>query len=43
MEIWMFFVSFWLNQFRNCFTQIKKMKDRIFSFQFKKFTSAETQ
>ena len=36
MEISTFFVNFWLNQIRNCFVQIKKMKDRIFSFQLKK-------
>ena len=37
----MFFVNFWLNQIQNCSGQIKKMKDRTFSFQFKKITSAE--
>ena len=31
----MFFVNFWLNQIKNCFDQIKKMKDEIFSFQLK--------
>ena len=36
IAISMFFVSFWLNQIQNCSVQIKKMKDRIFSFQLKK-------
>ena len=36
MKILTFFVNFWLNQIRNCFVQIKKMKDGIFSFQMKK-------
>ena len=29
-------LNFQLNQIQNCFVQIKKMKDRIFSFQLKK-------
>ena len=36
MEISIVFVNFWLNQIRNCSVQIKKMKDRVFSFQLKK-------
>ena len=32
----MFFVNFWLNKIQNYSVQIKKMKDRIFSFQLKK-------
>ena len=32
----MVFVNFQLNQIQNCFVQIKKMKDGIFSFQLKK-------
>ena len=36
MEILMFFVNFQLKQIQNCSVQIKKMKDRIFSFQLKK-------
>ena len=36
MEISMVFVNFRLNQIQNCSVQIKKMKDRIFSFQLKK-------
>ena len=32
----MVFVNFWLNQIQNCSGQIKKMKDKIFSFQLKK-------
>ena len=32
----MFFVNFQLNQIQNCSVQIKKMKDRRFSFQMKK-------
>ena len=36
IAISMFFVSFSLNQIQNCSVQIKKMKDRIFSFQLKK-------
>ena len=35
------FLTFWLNQTQNCFCQIKKMKDEIFRFQFKKITSTE--
>ena len=31
-----FFINFWLNQIQNCFGQIKKMRDGIFSFQLKK-------
>ena len=30
------FVNFHLHQIQNCFKQIKKMKDEIFSFQLKK-------
>ena len=37
----MVFVNFQLNQIQNCSVQIKKMKDRIFSFQMKKITSAK--
>ena len=33
MEILMFSVNFQLNQIQNCSVQIKKMNDRIFSFQ----------
>ena len=36
MEILTFFVNFLLNQIKNYSVQIKKMKDKIFSFQFKK-------
>ena len=36
MEISTFFVNFRLDQIKNCSVQIKKMKDRIFSFQLKK-------
>ena len=36
MKISTFFVNFWLNQIQNCSIQINKMKDWIFSFQFKK-------
>ena len=36
MKILMFFVNILLNQIQNCSVQIKKMKDRIFSFQMKK-------
>ena len=36
MEILTFFVNFWLNKIQNYYVQIKKMKDRIFSFQLKK-------
>ena len=36
MKILTFFVNFGLSQIRNCFVQIKKMKERIFSFQMKK-------
>ena len=32
----MVFVNFQLNQIQNCFVQIKKMKDGIFTFQLKK-------
>ena len=32
MEISMFFINFWLDQVQSCSVQIKKMKDRIFSF-----------
>ena len=32
----MVFVNFRLNQIQNCSGQIKKMKDKIFSFQLKK-------
>ena len=32
MEILTIFVNFWLNLIQNCSVQIKKMKDRIFSF-----------
>ena len=41
MKISMFFVNFQLHQIQNCSVQIKKMKDRIFSFQLKKTTSDE--
>ena len=30
------FVNFWLTQIQNCSVQIKKMEDKIFSFQLKK-------
>ena len=33
----MVFVNFHLNQIQNCSVQIKKMKDKIFSFQLKKY------
>ena len=36
MEILTFFVNFQLNQIKNYSVQIKKMKDKIFSFQLKK-------
>ena len=36
MEILMFLVNFWLNHIQNCFTQITKIKDKIFGFQLKK-------
>ena len=32
----MFFVNFQLNHIQNSYGQIKNMKDRTFSFQFKK-------
>ena len=32
----MVFVNFHLHQIQNCFGQIKKLKDKIFSFQLKK-------
>ena len=35
MNILTFFVNFWLNQIQSCSVQIKKMKDRIFTFQLK--------
>ena len=35
----MLFVNFRLNQIQNCFIQIKKMKHRIFSFQWKNYLS----
>ena len=35
MEISTVFVNFHLNQIQNCSVQIKKMKDKIFSFQLK--------
>ena len=38
----MMFVNFRLNQIKNCFIQIKKMKDRIFSFQLKKMFFCRT-
>ena len=34
-KILTFFVNFWLNQIQICSSQIKKMKDNIFSFQLK--------
>ena len=37
MEIFMFFVNFQQYYIRNCFVQIKKMKDEIFSFQMKNY------
>ena len=37
----MVFVNFHLHQIQNCFGQIKKLKDKIFSFQLKKNTSAK--
>ena len=36
MEISTVFVNFRLNQIQNCFVQIKRMKDGIFSFQLEK-------
>ena len=36
MKILTVFVNFHLHQNQNCFGQIKKMKDEIFSFQLKK-------
>ena len=36
MEISTIFVNFQLNQIQNCFLEIKKIKDGIFSFQLKK-------
>ena len=36
MKILTVFVNFYLYQIQNCFRQIKKMKDKIFSFQLKK-------
>ena len=36
MKILTVFVNFHLHQIQNCFGQIKKMKDEIFSFQLKK-------
>ena len=44
MEILTFFVNFQLNQIKNYSVQIKKVKDKIFSFQFKKkkITPAES-
>ena len=35
MKILTVFVNFHLHQIQNCFGQIKKMKDKIFSFQLK--------
>ena len=40
MGILMFFVNFRLNQIQNCSVHIKKMKDRIFSFELKKKISS---
>ena len=39
MEILMFSVNFQLNQIQNCSVQIKKMNDRIFSFQLENVPS----
>ena len=36
MEILMFFVNFQLNHIQNCSVQVKKMRDKIFTFQMKK-------
>ena len=36
MKILTVFVNFHLHQIQNCFGQIKKMKDKTFSFQLKK-------
>ena len=36
MKILTVFVNFHLHQIQNCFGQIKKMEDKIFSFQLKK-------
>ena len=36
MNILTVFVNFHLHQIQNCFEQIKKMKDKLFSFQLKK-------
>ena len=41
MEILTVFINFHLNQIQNCSAQIKKMKDKIFSFQLKKITSVK--
>ena len=42
MEILNFFVTFWLNKIQNYSVQIKKIKDRVFSFQLKNITFAES-
>ena len=41
MDILTVFVNFHLNQIQNCTVHIKKMKDKIFSFQLKKLASAK--
>ena len=41
MKILMAFVNFHKHKIQNCFGQIKNMKDKIFSFQLKKNTSAK--
>ena len=41
MEISTVFVNFHLHQIQNSSVQINKMKDKIFSFQLKKVTSAK--
>ena len=41
MEILTVFINFHLTQIQNCSAQIKKMKDKIFSFQLKKITSVK--
>ena len=41
MKILMAFVNFHKHKIQNCFREIKNMKDKIFSFQLKKNTSAK--